>query len=138
MLPLGKEIFTTNCVSCNDLKNDGIGARLAGAIKIRSQKQLTSFIQNPAKVVESGEKRAGILSRKYKLIMPSFDFLKMSDIKALLAYIDHETVVENIEPLEAIEDKDTAGKPQVRFGTPVTKSGLKIELEDFIQIPASD
>ena len=138
ILSLGKEIFTTNCVSCHDLKNDGIGPRIGGVTKILSQDQLIAFIQNPAKVIASRDQRAGILSRKYKLTMPAFDFLKVTDIKSVIAYIDHETVTGKIGPLAVTEDKDAAGKSQVRFGTPVTKSGLKIELEDFIQIPPSD
>lgn len=137
-LALGKEIYTTNCVSCHDLKNDGIGPRLGGVTRILPDKILTSFIQNPGKAISGGDSRASILHRKYKLLMPSFDFLKPAEIKSVIAYIDMETTRQKIAPLIVKEDKASAGRPVERLGIPIVKSGLKIELEDFVQIPASD
>jgi glucose/arabinose dehydrogenase/mono/diheme cytochrome c family protein len=137
-LSAGLDVFTTNCVSCHDLKNEGIGPRLGGVTSVLSQKQLTDFIQDASKVINSGDRRASALSRKYKLTMPPFDFLKPAEIKAVLAYIDHETRTQKIGPLPVVEDKAIAGQTVERLGVPVTKSGLKIELGDFVQIPPSD
>lgn len=134
----GLEIFTTNCASCHDLKNDGIGPRLGGVTNILSEKALTAFIHDPARAIAAGDKRSAILSRKYKLTMPSFDFLEADELKAVLAYIHHETKAQKILPLLVAEEKEMEGKPLVRLGTPVAKSDLRIELEDFVQIPASD
>ncbi len=137
-LGIGQEVFTTNCASCHDLKNDGIGPKLGGVTNIISQKSLTEFIKDPAKIIASGDKRSGILHRKYKLTMPPFDFLKPAEIQAVLAYIHHATALQKITPLVVTEDKSKAGQPVVRLGTPISKSGLRIELADFIQIPPSD
>jgi glucose/arabinose dehydrogenase/mono/diheme cytochrome c family protein len=137
-LAIGKEVFTTNCVSCHDLQNEGIGPRLGGITSLLSEKELVDFIVNPAKVIESGNPRAVALNRKFKLTMPPFDFLKPAEITAVLAYIRQESEKEKIAPLLVKEDKNALAKPLERLGKPVSKSGLKIELKDFIQIPPSD
>jgi glucose/arabinose dehydrogenase/mono/diheme cytochrome c family protein len=134
----GKSLFIANCASCHDLKNEGIGPRLGGVTGILSSKYLHEFIQNPSRIIDGGNQRALALSRRYKLVMPPFDFLKPAEVNSILAYIHQETKVQRISPLEVSEDKSSAGKPDERLGKPVVKSGLKIELEDFVQIPASD
>ncbi|WP_138475314.1 PQQ-dependent sugar dehydrogenase [Dyadobacter bucti] len=129
----GKELFTTNCVSCHALQDDGIGPPLGGITSLLSKDVLTSFITNPGKFIEAGDERAVSLSRRYKLIMPPFDFLKKEEINAILGYIEDETKVHGIKPL--IVKKEVTIAP--RLAAPVTKSGLQIELEDFVLIPPS-
>lgn len=135
-LAAGKQLFNSNCASCHAIEQEEIGPRLGGITNLLPAKALIEFIQNPGKVIDSGEPRAVSLSKKYNMVMMSYDFLKPAEINSILAYIDHETKLHPIEPL-VVETTNAATKPDERFGTPVIKSGVQIELEDFVQIPPS-
>src|SRR4051794_34423825 len=76
----GKTLFEKNCVSCHGLREDGIGPPLGGITKLLSKKALVSFISNPSKVIEAGNERATALHNRYKLMMPSFEWMKEPDI----------------------------------------------------------
>ncbi|TDE15434.1 PQQ-dependent sugar dehydrogenase [Dyadobacter psychrotolerans] len=131
----GKELFTTNCVSCHNMQDDGIGPRLGGVTTLLAEQHLIDFIKNPAKIIEGGDKRAASLNRKYKMVMPSFDFLADSEIKSILSYLDSETREKAIQPL-VVKEEITANTIE-RLTSPVSKSGLRIEVEDFVSVPAS-
>ncbi|KAA0992830.1 PQQ-dependent sugar dehydrogenase [Dyadobacter aurulentus] len=131
----GKEIFTTYCASCHALEAEEIGPRLGGVTRIFSGDELVTFIKNPSAVIDRGNKRAAALARRYKMIMPPFDFLKDEEIKSIIAYLDAETKSLDLKPL-AVNTEEAVAKPE-RLAAPVTKSGLKIELEDFVTIPFS-
>lgn len=133
-LAAGKTLFTTNCVSCHGLREDGIGPPLGGITKLLSKKALVSFISNPLKVIESGNERATALQNRYKLIMPSFEWMKEPGINSILAYINYQTRLQHAQPLAIDEKTGTTGLTG-RLVAPVKKSGLKIELEDVIQLP---
>jgi len=130
----GKTLFTKNCVSCHGLQEDGIGPPLGGITELFSKEDLTNFISNPSKAIESGNERATALHNRYKLIMPSFEWIKKPEINSILAYINYQTKLHNIEPL-AINKKTGMAGLTGRLVAPVKKSGLKIELEDVIQLP---
>lgn len=130
----GKALFANTCAACHSLSDEGIGPRLGGVTRILSKTALANFIQHPAKVIESGDKRAVSLQQKYKQLMPDFDFLKTDEIAALLAYIDQESSIRKLTPLEVAPPKDA--QPE-RLVAPIVPSNLRIELEDFIQLPAS-
>lgn len=129
----GKELFTTHCVSCHTMEQEEIGPRLGGITSLLSEKELIAFIKNPNHAIESGNARAVSLSKRYKMIMPPFDFLKDEEIRSILGYIASETKLHNIAPLQV--KIDTASN--VRLAQPVMKTGLRIELEDFVTIPPS-
>ncbi|TDB65283.1 PQQ-dependent sugar dehydrogenase [Arundinibacter roseus] len=133
----GKELFTTHCVSCHSLTDDGIGPRLGGITKLKSEQALLDFIKNPAKAIESGDLRAVSQFQKYKLMMPPFDYLDDASLRSIVAYIDKESTERNLTPL-VVETKDVAknAAPE-RLIAPVQKSNLKIELEDFVTFPAT-
>lgn len=130
----GQELFTTHCVSCHAMENEEIGPRLGGITSLLTEKELVAFVKNPAQAIESGNGRAVALSKRYKMVMPPFDFLKDEEIKDILDYVAAETRLHNIPPL--VVDL-TASGPSARLAAPVTKSDLRIELEDFVTIPAS-
>jgi len=131
----GKELFTTHCVSCHTMEQEEIGPRLGGVTSLLSEKELVAFIKNPNHAIESGNARAVSLSKRYKMIMPPFDFLKDEEIRSILGYIASETKLHNIAPLEV--KTDTA--LNARLAQPVIKTSLRIELEDFVTIrPSSD
>ena len=133
----GKELFNSSCASCHAIEEEGIGPRLGGITNLLSKKQLTEFIQNPAKVIDSGDTRAVNLSKKFKMVMPPFDFLKPGEINAILAYIDGETKLHQVKPLVVEAENLTLASATDRVGVPVKSSAVSIELEDFAQIPAS-
>ena len=68
--------------------------------------------------------------------MPGFEFLKPAEITSILAYIDKESRAAGIQPLVVNEVAVTSAQPQ-RLIAPVAKPDLQIELEDFIQLPAT-
>jgi len=129
----GEELFEINCASCHEIEEAGIGPRLGGVTKVRTESELLAFIQNPAKVVESGDARAVAQYKQYKLMMPAFAYLKEAEIKAIIAYLDHETEAKNIAPL-VVEVAEAEVK---RFAPPIQASPLRIELKDYVTIPPS-
>jgi len=138
-LAQGKQLFTTHCSSCHAMTEDGMGPRLGGITSIQSEEMLLSFIKNPSKIIESGNARAVTLQRKYKQLMPSYDFIETEKLRSILAYIHHETSAQNIASL--VVDTASSAKPEkskIRYSPPVKKSDLVIELEDYIKIPRAD
>jgi glucose/arabinose dehydrogenase/mono/diheme cytochrome c family protein len=138
VLKQGQGLFETHCTSCHDLKNEGIGPRLGGVTKAVNKDILKRFIKDPAGSIASGNSRAAALTRRYKMTMPPFDFLSDADLNATLAYIHRESTLRKIPALVVTEEKNGATTAVERLVIPIAKSGLKIELEDFVQIPVSD
>ncbi|WP_080056117.1 PQQ-dependent sugar dehydrogenase [Spirosoma aerolatum] len=130
----GKALFKTHCVSCHALEQDGIGPKLGGITRLLSEKELIAFMKNPQKAIESGNARAVSLSKRYKMIMPGFDFLKDDELKSIVAYIADETQKNNSQPLVV---SNNTGGANTRLTEPVAKSNLTIELEEFVTIPPS-
>src|SRR4029078_1094092 len=85
-------------------------------------------------VIESGNERATSLLNRYKLIMPSFEWIKEPGISSILAYINYQTKLHHIEPL-AIDKKTSTAGLTGRLVATIKKSGLKIEMENVIQLP---
>ncbi|MCF0048819.1 PQQ-dependent sugar dehydrogenase [Dyadobacter sp. LJ53] len=131
----GKAIYTTHCISCHALEQEEIGPKLGGVTSLLPTPELVAFIKNPNAAIEAGNKRAVNLTKRYKMIMPPFDFLKDDEIKSILSYIAEETQAHNIKPLQV--NLDESGHTAERLTKPVTLSGLKIETEEFAIMPAS-
>lgn len=131
-LAQGQSLFTQFCASCHRLVGDGIGPPLGGVTDVLTRADLLRQIRDPARVVADGNPRANALLRRYKAMMPPFETLPEEQIVAILAYVDRETEVATLQPfainLEAVG-------PEPRLIPPVERSGLVIELEDFVQIP---
>lgn len=130
----GKDLFTKHCMSCHGLQNDGIGPPLGGVTHLYSRISLINFIKNPLNVIESDDSRAVALQRRYKLVMPSFEWMKDTEISSILAYIDYESKLHQIEPL-SIDKKNTEAGLTGRLVKPVQKSEIRIELEEVVQLP---
>ncbi|WP_247233926.1 PQQ-dependent sugar dehydrogenase [Telluribacter sp. SYSU D00476] len=131
----GETLFTTYCSSCHNLQDDGMGPRLGGVTTIRSDQELTAFIRNPEKVIQSGDNRAVALHQRYKTIMPPFDFLKREEVDAILAYIKNETQLHKIQPLQLTVEANAVAADKLI--APVQKSPMRIELEPFVKFPNS-
>lgn len=131
-------LFSTYCMSCHTMQEDGIGPRLGGVTSVRSDQSLHDFIKNPEKVIKSGEARSVSLYNRYKTIMPPFDFLKPDEINSILAYIKNETQVHKIAPLEIpAEAAGIDAASAEKLIAPIKKSALRIELESFVKFPFS-
>lgn len=87
---LGETLFKNNCVQCHNADAGlVVGPGLAGIKNRRNEKWIISWIQNPQKVLKSGDKYALTLYEKFnKTEMTAFPNLKQSEIKAILDYID--------------------------------------------------
>ncbi len=131
----GKALFARNCSSCHGLEEDGIGPRLGGITRLLSKKELTAFIKNPEKEIQSGNKRAVALQARYKQVMPSFDWLNDDAIHCILSYIQLQTDRFKIAALPANNSSSRTGGLTGRLVAEPEKSGLKIELGEVIQIP---
>jgi len=130
----GKVLFTKHCMSCHGLQEDGIGPPLGGITSLLPKKVLLDFITDPAQAVSSGDERAVLLQKRYKLMMPSFSWMNEGEISSILAYVHDQTSLHHIEPValdKEIDDDALSG----RLVAPVRKSGLKIELEEVVQLP---
>lgn len=130
----GKTLFTKHCMSCHGLQDDGIGPPLGGITTLLPKEQLVAFVKDPVQSVSSGNERAVSLQQRYKLMMPSFAWMNESEISSILAYIHDQTLLHDIEPLATDKKADNNGLSG-RLVAPVKKSGLKIELEDYVQLP---
>lgn len=131
-LQQGKELLVQNCSACHTLHQDGIGPKLAGITENASPEWLTSFIQNPQNLIESGDARAVATAAQYGNSMPAFAHLSKAQLLAILSYLHNEqpqTVIETTQPL---------GEPIFRpQPDSLTDSGLEIEIESWTQLPAT-
>jgi mono/diheme cytochrome c family protein len=86
----GKELFTNNCSSCHSVTDETlVGPGLKGVTARRTIEWITPWINNPQKVIASGDKYAVDLYNKFNQAqMTAFPNLKTDDVKAILSYID--------------------------------------------------
>jgi glucose/arabinose dehydrogenase len=132
-LAQGQALFTQWCASCHLIARDAIGPPLGGVTQILTRTELLRQIRQPEAVIASGNPRAAALFQRYKVMMPAFTALSEAQIITILAYLDNETTHSQIKPLAV--NLDPSLKDAGRFAPPVQKSGIVIELEDFIQVP---
>jgi mono/diheme cytochrome c family protein len=128
----GKALFTGQCASCHSLAQDGIGPPLGGVTSVLTGEQLAAWIHDPAKVLAAGDARAAALLRRYKVPMPPFAYLDRPQVAALLAFISEESAALHLSPF-VVDARPPAAV--ARLIAPVRKSGLTVELEDFVQVP---
>lgn len=85
---MGDALFKANCAQCHAVNEKVVGPALAGITKRRSISWLIPWVQNPAKVVASGDEYAIKLYNDYgKQQMPSFALSK-KEIAAIIAYVE--------------------------------------------------
>ena len=137
-LTKGKELFARHCISCHGLETEGIGPRLGGVTLLLSEKELKSFIQNPDEVIASGNERATALHARYKQPMPAYKWMTNKDIHSVLSYLHQQTQQYKIESLTVTSTNKVNDGLTGSLVKPVGKSDLKIELEEYIQIPTLD
>jgi glucose/arabinose dehydrogenase len=133
-LAVGKDLFTKHCTSCHGLQHEGIGPPLGGITRLLSEKELLDFIRDPAMAIASGEERAVAQFNRYKLVMPSFDWMPESDIRAILKYLNQQTQLHQMEPA-IVQTQTAAAGLTGRLVAPIQQSDIKMELEEVVQLP---
>ena len=128
----GKLLFEKNCATCHSLTNDGMGPRLGGVTAALSQKELLAFISDPEKATSGGSERAVNLFKRYKLQMPSFKQLGQANIRSIITYLGAQTKLHKYQALVVVKEETPADGHLVPA---IKKSGLKIDLKDFVQMP---
>lgn len=127
----GEAIFNRNCSGCHNFRQDGIGPQLGGLTTEVSADWIQNFVKNPRKVIQSGDKRAQQLFKKYKVIMPSFDALTNDELKQIIAFL-------NIYKLpEQKVTKETGKELPNPIPDKIKSSSLIVELKQVAQFPSS-
>jgi len=125
----GKELFEKQCSTCHNFNEDAIGPNLSGLTRQIETQWIKEFINNPAQAIEAKDPRALEQLAKYKSQMPGFPDLTDQDIDALISYMHtFETI-----PLPISGDTTSNLIPEE-----IQDSGIRLELEFFGQLPASD
>jgi glucose/arabinose dehydrogenase len=125
----GKTLFEQRCSTCHNFNEDAIGPNLSGLTRQIETQWIRDFIKNPAAAIDAKDPRAVKLLEKYKSQMPGFPDLTDQDLDALLSYLHtFETI-----PLEIVGDTTSNLIPEK-----IQDSGIRIDLEFFVQLPASD
>jgi mono/diheme cytochrome c family protein len=128
----GKALFAQQCAACHALAQDGIGPPLGGVTTVLTEDQLARWIHDPAKALAAGDARVAALLRRYKAPMPSFAYLDRAQVASILAFISQQSAALHLAPF-AVDTGALAAAP--RLIAPVQKTGLVVEVEDFVQIP---
>lgn len=125
----GRTIFEQQCSTCHNFNEDAIGPNLSGLTRQIETKWIRDFIQNPQQLIQAQDTRALELLAKYQTQMPGFPALTDQDIDAVLSYMHtFETL-----PIPISGDTTSNLIPEK-----VQDSGIRLELELFAQLPASD
>ena len=88
----GKTIFATRCGSCHNINKSIVGPALAGIEQRRSMDWIIKFVQSSQSMIKGGDKDAGAMFAKYKIVMPDHADLQAADIKNIVDYIKSQAV----------------------------------------------
>jgi mono/diheme cytochrome c family protein len=130
-ISMGKNLFETNCASCHSFKQDGIGPQLGGITSKVSSEWITKFIKNPQLAVDLKDERALTQYKKFKTIMPSFDYLENDEIASLIAFITTKeapkAITNTVASLDIIDP----------FPQKIALSDIVVKMELYTEIPFS-
>lgn len=125
----GKVLFDQNCSTCHNFNENAIGPNLSGVTRQVDSDWIKGFIKNPKEYFNAEDERAVKLLALYKNEMPGFPNFSDSDFNSILSYLHtFETL-----PIEILGDTTSNLIPEK-----IQDSGLKVEIEFFAQLPASD
>ncbi|HEX5168035.1 MAG TPA: PQQ-dependent sugar dehydrogenase [Cyclobacteriaceae bacterium] len=127
---LGQVIFTENCSTCHNFKQDGIGPQLGGITSVVSADWVKRFIKDPKAIVESGDERASRLHEEFKTIMPPFPQYSDEELNGIIAFLS----THKAPPGKNIIDPNALKDP---IPETIPMSDLVIEMEEVTQIPPS-
>ncbi|WP_128543238.1 PQQ-dependent sugar dehydrogenase [Larkinella soli] len=129
----GQQLFQANCLTCHNFKQKGIGPNLVDVTTKVTPEWMRKFIHNAPAMINSGDARAAELFQEYKQMMPPFTQLSDTDVTALMAYIGASQKVEVV----SAETKKLGAPLKDPIPARITKSGLRLELEEITTAPAS-
>jgi glucose/arabinose dehydrogenase/mono/diheme cytochrome c family protein len=86
-IAVGRTLFQTNCSSCHNFRQDGIGPDLSGVTETDSVSWIRNFIRDPKSLAASGDAHTKKLMDRYHTLMPSFAVLTESQINQLLSFL---------------------------------------------------
>lgn len=119
----GEVLFKENCKTCHAVHTQEVGPALKDVTKRRDVKWLSAWIRNSSAVIASGDKYANDIYNKFgKSPMTSFSSFKDDEIKAVLAYIDAESVKAPVEDKPAV----VVGQPPVETKEDTTSTIILI------------
>ncbi|WP_425636550.1 PQQ-dependent sugar dehydrogenase [Algoriphagus yeomjeoni] len=125
----GKSLFEANCTTCHSFDKHGIGPNLSGLTHTVETEWVRNFIKNPSEVISSGDPRAVTLLEQYKAIMPPFENFTEKELDAVLSYLHTFAALPDTVPMVGLKDPIPDSIPD---------SGIRLEIEYFAQLPASD
>lgn len=130
-LARGEASFNKNCSGCHNFRQDAIGPQLAGLTTKVSVEWMQRFIKDPQKVINSGDKRAQQLYKKYKVFMPSFAASNDEELNSIIAFIN----------VHKVPEKKAVKKNGRELSNPIPDtirpSGLVVGMKQITQIPPS-
>ncbi|HVZ55959.1 MAG TPA: PQQ-dependent sugar dehydrogenase [Chitinophagaceae bacterium] len=127
----GKILFNRHCAGCHNFRQDGIGPKLGGITAELSARQIARLIQQPEKLLQSGDTRWADLRKRFKTTMPSFSGLSDQEVHAIVAFLNiHQS---RGRTLVEVADKGLADPIPAKIGL----SDEVMNLQFVAQIPPS-
>lgn len=83
----GEAIYQAECITCHYFNVDKTGPALKGVVKRQGREWLTKWIDNPQKVIDSGDKHAVEMLAKYGAVMPTLG-LSPDEINQVIDYLE--------------------------------------------------
>jgi len=131
MIAAGKATFMQHCSGCHNFRQDGIGPQLGGLTAEVSTDWIKRMIRHPKKMIESGDERAGELSKKYKAEMPPFATLGDDELDGIISFLHTKK-----SPYLQMA-KDNGKEIPDPIADTIELSNLIVELQMITQVPAS-
>jgi mono/diheme cytochrome c family protein len=125
----GRKLFEQNCSTCHNFNENAIGPNLSGLTRQVETDWIKRFIKNPSEFFLAKDERALRLLAIYKTEMPANPNFSDSDLNSILSYLH---TFESL-PIEILGDTTSNLIPEK-----IQDSGIRLELEFFAQLPASD
>jgi glucose/arabinose dehydrogenase/cytochrome c551/c552 len=126
---IGRTLFEQNCSTCHNFNENAIGPNLSGLTRQIETDWIRKFIKNPSELISTQDERALRLLAIYKTEMPANPNFSDSDLNSILSYLH---TFESL-PIEILGDTTSNLIPEK-----IQDSGIRLELEFFAQLPASD
>lgn len=127
----GRELFSLNCSSCHNFRQNGIGPHLGGITDSVSAEWIRAFIKDPKAVVASGDERGEKLLARYKTMMPPFEHYSDNELTSIIAYLHTQHAPEVVSSDSGVAEI-TNPLPE-----PIQPSDLVVGVEFVAEIPRS-
>jgi len=135
-LKKGQQLFESNCSTCHNFLQKGIGPSLERVTTDLPVDWLKKVIHNAPELLASGDVRIAKLFEEYKQVMPAFTSLKTDEVEAILAFINknQKTLPKDQQIAGAILDpipqkiQPQGGRLQLKYHSTAPATGPKAPL----------